>query len=572
MTEGQFSDDESSSSSSISDIVEEYYESESDSQYDQLDLNDQWDACGGDFAKKYNTLKNQMQVLSGTSQSAKPLKGQILNVIKQFRSVAVKPQVEQRVAEKEEVESQEKGQDLALKYSSRLQLNTSFFPSHSGRKADDGKYMQKDKADRATVEQVLDPRTRMILFKLINREVLYQVHGCISTGKEANVYHALTSDKAHLAIKIYKTSILVFKDRDRYVSGEYRFRHGYSKKNPRKMVQVWAEKEMRNLKRLSHNGIPCPETVVLRLHVLVMTLIGDKEGWAAPRLKDAVVKDEETYRDIYRQVVRILWVLYNKCRLVHGDFSEYNLLYQKKTVYVIDVSQSVEHDHPHALEFLRKDVLNVIEYFRKRLSDQIMTTRELFDFVVTDFSTIKSFIVLPEFVPTEEVLDEAKEVREVRERKEAIKRENHILDLYLDMKEVEIRSRPSNYLEDSELQVKEQVFQNIYIPRTLDEIDDHEADVEKLKKGEKLDLIYETVTGFNASEAIAKTVVEEVASDGEESSEISWKETKSHLKKDEDKEEKRERKRLVKEMKASKRETKIKKSVKKRLTSASKSK
>ena len=39
--------------------------------------------------------------------------------------------------------------------------------------------------------------------------------------------------------------------------------------------------------------------------------------------------------------------MYNKCHLVHADFSEYNLLYQKGIVYVIDVSQSVEHDHPH---------------------------------------------------------------------------------------------------------------------------------------------------------------------------------------------------------------------------------
>ena len=143
--------------------------------------------------------------------------------------------------------------ELAEKYNSRIKLNfvPELFGSQStGRKADDGKYLNKDKADRATVEQVLDPRTRMILFKLINRGIVYEINGCISTGKEANVYHALTPEKDHLAIKIYKTSILVFKDRDRYVSGEYRFRHGYSKSNPRKMVQTWAEKEMRNLKRL----------------------------------------------------------------------------------------------------------------------------------------------------------------------------------------------------------------------------------------------------------------------------------------------------------------------------------
>lgn len=92
------------------------------------------------------------------------------------------------------------------------------------------------------------------------------------------MYHAATSQNENRAIKIYKTSILVFKDRDRYVTGEHRFRHGYSAKNPRKMVQTWAEKEMRNLKRLHAASIPCPEPLMLRLHVLLMTFIGDKTG------------------------------------------------------------------------------------------------------------------------------------------------------------------------------------------------------------------------------------------------------------------------------------------------------
>ncbi|CAB5375751.1 unnamed protein product [Rhizophagus irregularis] len=116
------------------------------------------------------------------------------------------------------------------------------------------KQKNSDKSDRATVEQV--------------------------TGKEANVYHAITEDGNHRAIKVYETSILVFKDRDRYVTGEFGFRHGYSKHNPRKMVKLWAEKEMRNLKRLWQAGIPCPEPLVLGLHALVMIFLRDKNGWA----------------------------------------------------------------------------------------------------------------------------------------------------------------------------------------------------------------------------------------------------------------------------------------------------
>ena len=42
----------------------------------------------------------------------------------------------------------------------------------------------RDKSDRATNEQVLDPRTRIILFKMINRGLIEEINGCVSTGKE----------------------------------------------------------------------------------------------------------------------------------------------------------------------------------------------------------------------------------------------------------------------------------------------------------------------------------------------------------------------------------------------------
>ena len=50
---------------------------------------------------------------------------------------------------------------------------------------------------------------------MLNGGLFSEINGCISTGKEANVYHAVTEAGRDLAVKIYKTSILVFKDRDR---------------------------------------------------------------------------------------------------------------------------------------------------------------------------------------------------------------------------------------------------------------------------------------------------------------------------------------------------------------------
>ena len=71
----------------------------------------------------------------------------------------------------------------------------------------------------------------------------------------------------------------MFKDRDKYVTGEHRFRNGYSRHNPRKMVKMWAEKEMRNLKRLATAGIRCPEVLEVKENVLVIGFLGNDEGW-----------------------------------------------------------------------------------------------------------------------------------------------------------------------------------------------------------------------------------------------------------------------------------------------------
>ena len=142
--------------------------------------------------------------------------------------------------------------------------------------------------------------------------------------------------KFEFAIKVFKTSSLIFKDRERYVSGEFRFRKGHCKSNPRKMVKLWAEKEVRNLKRLNMTEglIKAPQPFLLKNNVIVMQFIGE-DGIGAPRLKDAEIVDVQ---QCYVDVLFIMRRMYQMCKLVHGDFSEYNMLYYKNEVWVIDVS------------------------------------------------------------------------------------------------------------------------------------------------------------------------------------------------------------------------------------------
>lgn len=316
----------------------------------------------------------------------------------------------------------------------------------------------KDKSDRATVDQVLDPRTIRILSKLINQDHISEIHGCVSTGKEANVYQASTASGEDRVIKVYKTSILIFKDRDKYVQGEFRFRRGYCRSNNRKLVQTWAEKEMRNLSRIHQAGIPCPKPHVLKSHILVMDMIG-RDGLPAPLLKNATVHDRAQYCSIYYKLIVYMRRLFQECKLVHADLSEFNLILLEDEIYIIDVSQSVEHDHVMALEFLRKDCTNVNEYFRKK-EVATLTTRELFDFI-TDPTITK----------------------------------DNIDDCLTKLNEIASKRTVSELSEQDKLD--DEVFKSAYIPQRLDDVIDYERDVRLAKDGNVDQLIlYQTLTGL----------------------------------------------------------------------------
>ncbi|KAG6168649.1 hypothetical protein E4U10_002716 [Claviceps purpurea] len=416
----------------------------------------------------------------------------------------------------------------------------------------------KDKADRATSEQVLDQRTRMILLQMINRGFVSEVHGAISTGKEANVYGGVlvddkTGDVIQKAIKVYKTAILVFKDRERYITGEHRFKGGFDKGNNRKMVKLWAEKEFRNLRRIYNAGIPCPEPITLKLHVLVMGFLGDKKGWAYPRLRDAVLTGddvEQQWRSLYIQLLGVMRKMYQVCRLVHADLSEYNILYNKGLLYIIDVSQSVEPDHPRSLEFLRMDIKNVGDFFRRKGVDTL-SDRAIFNFITTPEGPSDE----PGVTETLETLYQTRETAD-------------------DDDEAAV----------AELQVDNEVFRNQYIPQTLEQVYNVEKDVQKLHHGQGNDLVYKNLLadqvvqpkteGEDAQEGASDSDSDSDSdngaslSSGDSGDESRFEKGTPRGRKFEDKDEKRQHKQAVKEAKREKRKHKMPKHLKKKIVSS----
>lgn len=148
-----------------------------------------------DFTKQYNRIKQHNTLSSGTITG--PQKGSILPAINRPKPKVATPIVD-HAERKRALDKKVSDQLTALsKYTSRIASIDEPYSRPSGdpftlgvsvnRKGPSAQANQKDKSDRATNEQVLDPRTRIILFKMIGRELLKEINGCVSTGKEVRL-------------------------------------------------------------------------------------------------------------------------------------------------------------------------------------------------------------------------------------------------------------------------------------------------------------------------------------------------------------------------------------------------
>jgi RIO kinase 1 len=178
--------------------------------------------------------------------------------------------------------------------------------------------------------------------------------------------------------------------------------------------------------------------------------------------------------------------MFHICKLVHADLSEYNILYHNGHLWIIDVSQSVEHDHPSAFDFLRNDIKNVEEFFG-RFGVKCLGLRRCFEF------TTKEKLSGVEGESEEDALRRWLEDDPVGETAE-----DGMIAAADDLTVSDPMSH-SNQLDNSTKGTEDQahensVFLHSFIPRTLNEVYDPERDVEKLKRGD--DLIYADTIGL----------------------------------------------------------------------------
>ena len=204
---------------------------------------------------------------------------------------------------------------------------------------------------------------------LVDDGIIDNVLRQLMSGKEATVYVVQCGNEVRCA-KVYKeASKRSFKNAVLYNEGR-KVRNGRSARAMQKgskfgreqQEEIWQNTEVDTLYKFADAGIRVPTPYGCFGGVLVMELITDAEGYAAPRLNDVTMDEDKALTDHAKMmdyVVRMLSV-----GVIHGDLSEFNVLVDENGPVIIDLPQAVNAaGNNNAKDMLLRDVNNMRQYY-----------------------------------------------------------------------------------------------------------------------------------------------------------------------------------------------------------------
>ena len=222
-------------------------------------------------------------------------------------------------------------------------------------------------------------KTPQRLAPLLEDGLIDDVVRQLMSGKEATVYVVRCGDEVRCA-KVYKeANKRSFRQSVDYTEGRKvkNSRQGRamakgSKFGRESQEAAWQSAEVDALYRLANAGVRVPEPYNFYEGVLLMELVVDANGNAAPRLNDITLSADEArvhHQSLIKQVVRMLCA-----GIVHGDLSEFNILMSADGPVIIDLPQAVDAaGNNNARTLLERDVSNLSDYFG-RFAPELLTT------------------------------------------------------------------------------------------------------------------------------------------------------------------------------------------------------
>ena len=217
-----------------------------------------------------------------------------------------------------------------------------------------------------TPQGVFNTRTMVYLSKFYNKGIISGLGYRIARGKEADIYIAkpgsseMVADKDHVILKFFRVDASSFFNMADYIKGDPRFERQVGR-GKAGIINTWCKKEFGNLLLAEAAGVHTPKPYMFNGSILAMEFLGG-EDTIFPTLNDAELDGPERVLNALLDDVKRLY----RKGLVHADLSEYNILINNEVPFIIDWGQAVSVKHPNAIEFLRKDIFNLLKFFKRR--------------------------------------------------------------------------------------------------------------------------------------------------------------------------------------------------------------
>ena len=148
---------------------------------------------------------------------------------------------------------------------------------------------------------------------------------------------------------------------NKYIKGDFRFRNVSSDK--RDLFMVWASKEFKNLSLALRHKVKCPVVIAKEKNIIIMSFIGENDK-PYPRLNEIDFDLDVVYSQLIENYAKLLYC----AKIVHADFSAFNIMINPETyeITIIDMGQAVTYSHPKAKEFLKRDIINIVDFLVKK--------------------------------------------------------------------------------------------------------------------------------------------------------------------------------------------------------------
>ncbi len=186
----------------------------------------------------------------------------------------------------------------------------------------------------------------MSLKRLVRKNAVSMLGKILGEGKESVVYNAIDDFGEELVIKFHRVGYPSFK--------KVKEKRDYGTLHYAVLTVRSAKREFRALKKL-YGYASVPKPVAWEGNAVVTELIDGKELY-----KVKLENPEEVFEIIIDEIRKMV-----SRGIVHGDLSQFNILVNENGVWIIDFPQYLDLSDEGAEEILRRDVMNIIEYFRK---------------------------------------------------------------------------------------------------------------------------------------------------------------------------------------------------------------